>query len=160
MTELSNELAAPKLRARVSVLAWSGLESACRQILSLLFFFATVRFISPSDLGVVSLGVALTGIFAIFIDEPIGEALVQQANATTSDWDTGYTVNIAIALLCLLLACVTSPVLAKLLQQPLLAFVIPALAMSSVFGAIGNIHRSHLSRSLQFRKIAQTALLG
>ena len=160
MTELSNELAAPKLRARVSVLAWSGLESACRQILSLLFFFATVRFISPSDLGVVSLGIALTGIFAIFIDEPIGEALVQQDNATTNDWDTGYTVNIAIALLCLLLACVTSPVLAKLLQQPLLAFVIPALAMSSVFGAIGNIHRSYLSRSLQFRKIAQTALLG
>jgi O-antigen/teichoic acid export membrane protein len=29
-----------------------------------------------------------------------------------------------------------------------------------VFGAIGNIHRSYLSRSLQFRKIAQTALLG
>ncbi len=160
MTELGTELSAPKLRARVSVLAWSGLESACRQILSLLFFFATVRFISPSDLGVVSLGVALTGIFAIFIDEPIGEALVQQANATTSDWDTGYTVNIAIALLCLLLASVTSSVLAKLLQQPLLMFVIPSLALSSVFGAVGNIHRSYLSRSLQFRKIAQTALLG
>ena len=46
---------------------------------------------------------ALTGIFAIFIDEPIGEALVQQAKTTTSDWDTGYPVNIAIALLCLFL---------------------------------------------------------
>ncbi len=160
MTELGTELAAPKLRARVSVLAWSGLESACRQILSLLFFFATVRFISPSDLGVVSLGMALTGIFAIFIDEPIGEALVQQAKTTTSDWDTGYTVNIAIALLCLLLACVTGPVLAKLLQQPLLMFVIPALAVSSVFGAVGNINRAYLSRSLQFRKIAQTALVA
>jgi O-antigen/teichoic acid export membrane protein len=160
MTELGTDLAAPQLRARVSVLAWSGLESACRQILSLLFFFATVRFISPLDLGVVSLGVALMGIFGIFIDEPIGEALVQKADATTSDWDTGYTVNMAVALLCLLLACVTSPVLASLLQQPLLAFVIPALALSSVFGAIGNIHRSHLSRSLQFRKIAQTALVG
>jgi O-antigen/teichoic acid export membrane protein len=160
MTELEAELAPPKLRARISVLAWSGLESTCRQILSLLFFFGTVRFLSPSDLGVFSLGVALMGIFAIVIDEPIGEALVQQHSATNSDWDTGYTINIAIALLCLLLACVASPILSNLLHQPLLLWVIPALAVSSLVGAVGNLHRAFLSRSLEFRRIAQTALLA
>jgi PST family polysaccharide transporter len=158
MTESGTDLAAPKLRARISVLAWSGLESTCRQIISLLFFFGTVRFLSPSDLGVFSLGVALMGIFAIFIDEPVGEALVQQHVAATSDWDTGYSVNMAIALLCLLLACVASPLLSRLLQQPLLLFVIPALALSSLVGAMGNIHKSYLSRSFKFRTIAQTAL--
>jgi len=160
MTELDTELAVPKPYARISVLAWSGLESTCRQILSLLFFFGTVRYISPSDLGLFSLGVALMGIFAIVIDEPIGEALVQQHNATRSDWDTGYSINVGIALLCLLLACVASPILANLLRQPLLLFVIPALAVGSVIGAIGNIHKAFLSRSLKFRTIAQTALVA
>ena len=160
MTELGTELAAPRFGVRIAVLAWSGMESSCRQVLSLLFFFGTVRFISPADLGVFSLGVALMGIFAIVIDEPIAEALVQQHTVAVSDWDTGYSVNMAIALLCLLLACAASPVLAALLHQPSLMFVIPALAVSSLIGAMGNIHKSHLSRSLNFRTIAQTALLA
>jgi O-antigen/teichoic acid export membrane protein len=144
----------------VSALGWSGLEGACRQILALLFFFATVRFLSPDDLGVFSLGVALMGIFAIVIDEPIAEALVQKDTITASDWDTGYTINLGIAVLCLVLACAVSPVLAKLLHQPLLMSVIPALAVSSVVGAVGNVHKSFLSRSIQFRMIAQTALIA
>ena len=160
MSDLGTELAPLKPGAPISVLAWSGLESTCRQILSLLFFFGTVRFLAPSDLGVFALGVALTGIFAIVIDEPIGEALVQQHSITTIDWDTGYTINIAVAGLCLLLACVASTALANLLHEPLLKFVIPALALSSLIGAIGNIHKAWLSRSLKFRTIAQTALIA
>ena len=160
MANLGTELASVKPGNRISVLAWSGLESTCRQILSLLFFFGTVRFLAPSDLGVFSLGVALTGIFSIFIDEPIGEALVQQHSITTSDWDTGYTVNIAIAGLCVLLSCVASTTLANLLHEPLLRFVIPALALSGLVGAAGNIHKALLSRSLKFRTIAQTALIA
>jgi O-antigen/teichoic acid export membrane protein len=160
MTEPGTEAAGSELGPRISVLVWSGLESTCRQILSLLFFFGTVRFLSPSDLGMFSLGVALTGIFAIVVDEPIGEALVQQSTTTTSDWDTGFCINLGIAFLCLLLACVASPVLANLLHQPLLMFLIPALTASSVIGAMGNIHKAFLSRSLKFRTIAQTALIA
>jgi O-antigen/teichoic acid export membrane protein len=160
MAELVTETGPPKLRARITVLAWSGLESTCRQILSLLFFFGTVRFLSPSDLGVFSLGIALMGIFAVLIDEPIGEALVQQHSATTFDWDTGYSINLAIAVLCLVLACALSPLLSWLLDQPLLLFVIPVLGVSSLVGAMGNIHKAFLSRSLRFRTIAQSALLA
>jgi O-antigen/teichoic acid export membrane protein len=160
MVEATTETAVPKLGMRISVLAWSGFESLCRQVLSLLFFFATVRFLGPADLGVFSLGVALTGLFAIVIDEPIAEALVQQQNVTNLDWDTGYTINLGIAALCLIAACAASPLLSGLLHQPLLLFVIPALAASSLIGAIGNIQKSFLSRSLRFRVIAQTALVA
>ena len=160
MADLGAELAPSASGTRISVLAWSGLENMLRQVLSLLFFFGTVRFLGPSDLGVFSLGLALSGIFAIFIDEPIGEALVQQHSITASDWDTGYTINIAIAGFCLLLACGVSTLLARLLQEPLLRFVVPALALSSFVGAVGNIHKASLSRSLRFRTIAQTALVA
>ncbi len=153
-------IAARKRLGAISVLAWSGLESACRQILSLLFFFATVRFMAPTDLGIFALGVALTGIIAIVIDEPIGEALVQQHTATITDWDTGYSLNIALAVLCLGVALLGSQVLAGLLNEPSLQFVVPALAFSSVVGAVGNIHKAFLSRALRFRAIAQTALAG
>jgi teichuronic acid exporter len=160
MPVLNTIKAPPRRFGAISVLAWSGLESACRQILSLLFFFATVRFITPADLGIFALGVALTGIVAIVIDKPIGEALVQQHTATITDWDTGYSLNIALAVLCLCIAVLGSQVLAALLDEPRLRFIVPALAFSSVVGAFGNIHKAFLSRSLKFRAIAQTALAG
>ena len=160
MRDSGTELASPTVNSGLSVLAWSGLESACRQILSLLFFLGTLRFLSPSDLGVFSLGLAFMGIFAIVIDEPIGEALVQKHIATISDWNTGYTINLVIAALCLGLAIIAGPMIAILLQQPLLMGIIPALAVSSAVGAVGNIHKSFLSRSLNFRTIAQIALIA
>jgi O-antigen/teichoic acid export membrane protein len=158
MTDPSAGLATPTSVRSLSVLAWSGLESAFRQVLSLLFFLAAMRFLTPADLGAFSLGVAFMGIFAIVIDEPIGEALVQKLAVTKSDWNTGYTINLGIAALSLVLALAISPVFARLLDQPLLVMIIPALAVGSFIGAVGNVQKSYLSRSLRFRAIAQIAL--
>ena len=41
-----------------------------------------------------------------------------------------------------------------------LALALPALSLSSVIGASGNIHKAHLGRSLNFRAIAKTNLAG
>jgi len=150
----------PAKQGGILVLAWSGLESSARQVLSLLFFFVTARFLSPADLGVFSLAVALVAIMAVLIDEPVGEALVQQRIVTASDWDTGYSLNVGIAILCLLVACLAGPLLSRLLHEPSLRFIIPVLTMSAVVGAVGNIHKAFLSRALRFRVIAQTALVA
>jgi O-antigen/teichoic acid export membrane protein len=145
---------------RIAVLAWSGMESACRQGLSLVFFLLTMRFMAPTDLGVFSLAVALTAVIGIIIDEPIGESLVQRDSVSTLDWDTGYTVNLAIALACFCLSCVASLVLAFALNRSPLVAALPALSLSSVVGALGNIHKAYLSRLLNFRAIAKTALVA
>ncbi|HEY4040959.1 MAG TPA: oligosaccharide flippase family protein [Rhodopila sp.] len=139
------------------MLSWSGLESACRQGLSLVFFLLTMRFMAPADLGVFSLAVALIAVVGIIIDEPIGEALVQRDNVSALDWDTGYTVNLGVALACLLLSGIASVVLAALAPSPLV-LALPALSLSSLVGALGNIHKAYLGRLLNFRAIAKTAL--
>jgi O-antigen/teichoic acid export membrane protein len=145
---------------RIAVLAWSGMESVCRQGFSLIFFLLTMRFMAPADLGVFSLAVALTAVAGIIIDEPIGESLVQRDNVSALDWDTGYTVNLAVALACLCLSGFASLVLAFALNGSPLVAALPALSLSSVIGALGNIHKAYLSRSLNFRAIAKTTLIA
>jgi O-antigen/teichoic acid export membrane protein len=143
-----------------AVLSWSGLESACRQGLSLIFFLLTMRFVAPADLGVFSLAVALTGVVGIIIDEPIGESLVQRDHVSVLDWDTGYTLNLGLAVACLGLSCIAGLTLTRVLNWSPLALALPALSLSSVIGALGNIHKAHLGRSLNFRAIATTNLAG
>jgi O-antigen/teichoic acid export membrane protein len=145
---------------RVKALRWSAVESGVRQVLSLVFFLVTVRFLHPSDLGVFSLGVAITAILGIFIDEPIGESLVQKPMVTEADWDTGFTINLIGALGFFLLTVIAGGIAATFLQDTKLLFVIAALSGSSVAGAFGNIQKAFLSRNLRFRTIAKTALLS
>jgi O-antigen/teichoic acid export membrane protein len=146
------------LRERLKVLSWSGVENSSRQVLALLFFFAMARYLQPSDVGVFALAVAVNSVFGIVIDEPIGEALVQKPVITDADWDTGFTVNLLLALLCLVLALLAGGLIARLLQEPRLAHAVPVLSVAAVIGALGNIHKAYLSRALRFRAIAQSTL--
>ena len=148
------------LMERLRALSWSGLENFSRQILSLLFFFAIVRYLQPADLGVYALAIAINSVMAIVIDEPIGEALVQKPTVTVEDWDTGFTVNLGIALLCCLVSLLASGFIARLLHEPQLAYAVPVLSLAAVVGALGNIQRAHMSRALRFRAIAQVTLLA
>lgn len=145
---------------RLLSLGWSAIESTCRQLLSLAFFFATVRFLHPSDLGIFVLALALYCVAGVFIDEPIGEALVQKADITLDDWNTGFTVNLVIAAIALGIAAAISPLLAIGFHEPALAYAVPALGIGAMFGALGNIQKAYLSRALRFRAIAQITLVS
>ena len=145
---------------RLLALGWSGAENVARQLLSLAFFFASVHFLQPSDLGMFALSVAFCAIPQVFIDEPAGEALVQHAEDTAIIWDTGFTLNLALT--CGLLAALTlaSVPLSWLFGEPALMLTLPALGFGSLLGALGNIQKAHLARRLRFRAIAQTTLMA
>jgi teichuronic acid exporter len=145
---------------RFLALAWSGVENSCRQILSLIFFFISVRFLGPTDLGTFALALAVNSVPMIFIDEMVGESLVQHDEATRDDWDTGFTVNLAIALVFLVLSILLSWPIAAFLGQPALQWAIPILSLASILGALGNIQKAYLARILKFQMIAQYALIG
>jgi O-antigen/teichoic acid export membrane protein len=147
-------------RERVLTLAWSGLENIFRQILSLAFFFVSVRFLHPRDLGLFSLALAFMGIAAVFIDDPVGESLLQKVNATTIDWDTGFTVNLMISTGLTAASALASWPLASYLNEPALHFAVPALASSFLVGSLGNIQKAYLGRMLRFRSIAQTTFVA
>jgi O-antigen/teichoic acid export membrane protein len=145
---------------RLKALSWSGLENFSRQMLALVFFFVMVRYLAPSDVGVFSLAIAINSVLGIAIDEPTGEGLIQKETVSVEDWDTGFTVNLLIALACLLVSVLGSGLMAWLLHEPRLAYAVPVLSLASVVGAMGNIQRAYLSRALRFRTIAKAALLA
>ncbi len=145
---------------RLATLGWSAIESAARQFLSLACFFVSVRFLAPGDLGGFALAVALNAVPSIFIDEIIGESLVQMPDATELDWNTGFTANLIVALICLLVSCGLAWPLARLFHAAYLLWAIPLLSTASLVGALGNIQRAYLARGLQYRSIAKTSLIS
>ncbi len=145
---------------RLLTLVWSGIENTCRQILSLVFFFISVRFLHPADLGLFAVALAFSSVALTVIDDPIGEALVQKDDTTTADWNTGFTINLILsATLTVIVAAVAWP-LSLVLNEPALRLALPVLASSLVIGSLGNIQKALLARMLRFRTIAQTTLIA
>jgi len=147
-------------RERIMTLAWSGIENIFRQVLSLVFFFVSVRFLHPSDLGLFSVAMAFSCIASVFIDDPVGESLLQKTDATTTDWDTGFTVNLMITASLTVLSTLAGWPLAWFLGEPALHFAVPVLASGFLVGSLGNIQKAYLGRMLRFRSIAQTTLIA
>ena len=145
---------------RLLAIAWSAIENSCRQILSLAFFFVSVHFLHPNDLGIFSMALAINSIPMIFIDEMVGESLIQKTETSLADWNTGFTINVLLAVGFLVLMLFLSAPLAHLLNAPSLRLAIPILSFASLAGALGAIQKAYLGRLLRFRLIAQSALIG
>jgi O-antigen/teichoic acid export membrane protein len=141
-------------------LVWSGIENLCRQALSLVFFFISVRFLHPYQVGVFAFALALTSVGQIVVDEVVGEALIQKKEITIADWNTGYTVNLMLALGVLLIALLASYPLAALVNVPSLTVLLPMMGVSVVIGALGNMHKAFFARNLRFRLLALITLTG
>ena len=143
---------------RMRAFGWSGAENVCRQILSLLFFLICVRFLQPEDVGIYALSLACSAIPGVLIDEPSGEALVQQSNSSPAAWNTGFTVNLVLSCALMVLLSLSGGLLGRILGEPRLAGVLPVLGIGTVLGSLGNMQRAYLVRHLKFRAIATTAL--
>ena len=140
----------PRPGTRALAFLWTAGESAARQIMGLGLSLAVLAFVTPHDLGVYSIAFSIVLVLALIVDDPVSEALIQRPIASTRDWDTGFTVNLAIACGMVAIAAAVSFPVAGWLAVPELRTALPVLACCIIAGALGNIHRSHLTRELRF----------
>ena len=149
--------AGPAGRSSGGAFIWSGLESASRQVLTLVLSLTILAFVTPHDLGVYSLSFSFVLVLALIVDVPIGDALIQGAAATQGEWNTGSTVNMAIAVA---LACLFGGLLGRAYHEPDLAAAFPVLASSMIIGAVGNLQTAFMTRELQFGALTRIALMA
>ena len=137
----------------------TGLESACRQGLSLVLSLAVLAFVTPHDLGVYSLAFSFVLILALIIDDPVSEAADPgrrpgQATGTPGSPRTLPPPRDRRAGL-----GASGPV-ARLFSEPDLAIALPVLASSILIGSLGNIQKAHLTREMRFPALVRIALLA
>jgi O-antigen/teichoic acid export membrane protein len=151
-------LGLPRPGTRALAFLWTAGESAAKQIMGLGLSLAVLAFVTPHDLGVYTIAFSIVLVLALIVDDPVSEALIQRPVASTLDWDTGFTINLAIACGMVALAAAVSGPVAVRLAVPELRAALPILAGCIIAGALGNIHRSHLTRELRFPVLVKISL--
>lgn len=146
-------------RTRRGVL-WALANNGGRQLIGFVAFLGLARMLSPEAFGVVALGTVFVLLGNALMEQGLGEALVQVADLQREHLDSAFWTSLAIGVGLLGLAYVLAPLLARALDQPLLAELLPVLALQFPLNALALVPQSLLQRRMDFRPLAMRGMLG
>ena len=149
------------LRQRVARgLLWTMADNWGRQLLGLIVFIVIARFVTDAELGLVALAAVFVNFAQIFVDQGMGDALVQRRTVTRSQIDTAFWISLAVGAVLTAAGILLAIPLATLLGEPDLAPILAALSFMFVLTALSTIQIALLRRELAFRSLALRSLLA
>lgn len=135
----------------LSATVWSGTDILLRQGLQFVVAVTLARLLSPSDFGTIALLALFTGIATVFVDGGFSAALIQNQDVDHVDESTVFWFNLAIGLVVALALGIAAPAIAAFYGQPILVPLMAVMALNVFIGALGAIHRTLLTKHLNFR---------
>ena len=118
------------------------------------------RLLSPTDYGLMALGLVMVGVGEIFRDFGLSTAAIQAPALSTVQRDQLLWMNVAIGVGLAVLAFFGAPLFAGLFHQPALAPLARALAATFVVNGVAAQYRASLNRHMRFGPLAASDFLG
>lgn len=162
MTEPSGEgrPTRPALRARAAQsLIWTVLESAGLTVLSFVTLVVVARFVTPTELGIVTIALGVVQILAL-PEVFFHDALIQGEDTDESSYNSAFTVSVMVA--CTLVAgcwLLREPV-SDALGSSQAGLLLGVLSLSLIPLALSSTLVARSRRELAFRALATRSLVG
>ena len=141
-------------------LTWTLIDTWGSQLLGLIVFILLARLLTEDDFGLVALAAVFVAFAQLFVDQGLGDALIQRPTLTRSQIDTAFWVAVFTGALLTLAGIVLAGPIAGLLGQPLLTPIIQVLSLTFVTVALNSIQMALLRREMRFRSLAIRKLLA
>ena len=108
------------------------------------------RLLSPTDYGLQSMVITLTGFVALFKDAGLSVATVQRETLTHEQISTLFWINLALGAFLTVVVAATGPFLATFYKEPRLVPVAVASGTVFLFNSLAVQHRALLDRAMRF----------
>ncbi len=137
-----------------SSVVWGAVSTATTTLLQLGLLAVMARLLQPADYGLVATaGVALR-FLQYFAQMGIVQSIIQKPELDDGDVAAALHVSLRISAIATLAALIAAPTAQWLFAMPGLAWVVAALSLNFLFGAVANVATGLLRRRLDFRAIA------
>ena len=153
-------VATNRARASAAGLFWSFANVSVSVLLTASVFLVTSRILTPVEFGAVALAVAIVSLAGTLVPVAFGEALVQRADLEPRHTDSVFWLTAVLSAITAGALAVSAPAIAALLDAPLLAIVLPVMAIRLVFDAGLTVPAALITRKMQFRYIAVRTTLA
>jgi O-antigen/teichoic acid export membrane protein len=148
-----------KYRTTIAFL-WNFSEQLAKRGLGVGFTLLLAWYLAPSDYGLVSIVSFFIVLSGVLVDGGIKEALIRKELVTQEELNSGFILNVLLALAIYFLIFLISPYVAKILNEPALTVLLRVSALQVIFGSISVIQQVVLSRELKFKMQFRVGLPG
>ena len=135
-------------------LTWTLIDTWGTQILGLIVFAILTNLLLPDQFGLVALAAVFVSFAQLFVDQGLGDALIQRKSVSRSQIDTAFWVALGTGTLLTALGIVLAGPISTLLNQPDLAPILQVLSFVFVLVALSSIQTALLRREMRFRGLA------
>ena len=139
---------------------WKFAERILAQLVSTIVAIELARILVPEDYAVVSIVAIFFTFCNVFISSGLNTALIQKKDSDILDYSTILYANIAISAVLYAVMFFTSPLIAKVYDEPLLVPVIRVMGLSFFINGIKAVVCAKISNDLQFKKFFAATLSG
>lgn len=139
---------------------WALVDNWGRQLLQLAVFVVLARLLVPEDFGLVALAMVFVMLVALFVDQGLGDAIIQRRQLTHEHLDTAFWAALALGLLMTVAGVLLAIPIAALLNEPRLQPVLQGLSLVFIFTAFASVPMGVLRREMRFRSLAIRTLLS
>lgn len=150
-----------KIREKVfSGLMWSVVGNWGQQFFNLLIFIVLTRLLPPESFGLIALAITFTAFSQIFIDQGMGQAIVQLPDVREQHLNTAFWASILVGSVFTCLGVLLSGIISNIFNEPDLQPIIACLSLSFIFYSLSTVHQAILQREMNFRSLALRSLAG
>jgi O-antigen/teichoic acid export membrane protein len=144
-------------RLRIARLAWLFTEKFGLVFLSIFSFFAFTLLLTPSELGLAVLLLAIAELFSFFFSSTIDNSMIGMKHISKSDDGTVFWTGI---LSTSLLACILWVILSTYYFHEEESWILLVALLFLPLQSLSRIHIIHLRRAGEFKSLAKRTLLG
>ena len=143
------------LKARaLDAAIWSALEVLFRHGLQFLVTVIVARLLVPADFGLFSIAMMLVAVASVIADGGLSYSLIQRKDVSHTDESTVFWLQCILGLFVALGLYALAPYISEFYDQSQLILLIQSMAVVVLFGAIGAVQVSLLTKHLNFQKQA------
>jgi PST family polysaccharide transporter len=141
-------------------LTWTFVDTWGGQLISLIIFTILARLLTDVDFGLVALAAVFVAFAQLFVDQGLGDALIQRKSITRLQIDTAFWVAVVTGLALTVVGIVLSFPIATLLNEPQLQPILAVLSINFVVVALSSVQLALLRRDMRFQSLALRRLVA
>jgi O-antigen/teichoic acid export membrane protein len=138
----------------VSGVKWLSVSQATQLTTQFLGVIVLARLLPPSDYGLLSMAVIVTGFVGLFSDLGTAAGIIQRPDLSHRLINSLFWLNVTLGAVLFVIVGVLAPFVAWGFGEPRLKYVLWALMLTFPIASLGSVHRALLERSSRFRPVA------
>lgn len=143
-----------------SNIIWRFAERCGAQIVSFIVSIVLARILAPEAYGTIALITVFINILQVFVDNGLGNALIQKKNADDLDFSTVFYTNMTMCIVLYIIVFLGAPLIANFYKNDSLVNLVRVLGLTIIISGIKNIQQAYVSRNLIFKKFFFATLVG